>query len=84
MTTTKKRHALCKAYRDEQKTYEPACDTLRKARKLMAISRERLAARMGIPEIILEKYENGAIRIPNSVMLKIFMFGLDFWCEQDL
>jgi len=83
MTASKKRKLLRQAYMAEQNTYAPAYETLRKARMCLGISQERLAERMGISDAIWQKYENGALRIPGSVMLKIFMFGLDFWCERD-
>ena len=51
---------------------------------LMGISKERLSARMGVQPNMWAKYENGALRIPDRLMLKIFTFGLDFWCERDL
>ena len=34
--------------------------------------------KIGIPEEVWIKYENGGVRIPESLMLKIYMFGLDF------
>ena len=84
MAISKKRKAQLKNYASEFDAYSPACKTLRYARIMLGISQDRLATRLGIPKNIWIKYETGALRIPDSMMLKIFMFGLDFWCERDL
>lgn len=36
---------------------------------------------MGIPKSLLHKFEFGKARMPSSLLLKIFMFGLDFWTD---
>lgn len=54
---------------------------LYQARTLLGVSRQELSAEMGIPNYVLRKYETGQMRIPASFLLKIFMFGLDFWTE---
>ncbi len=84
MRKTNARKACIHSHKVEQNTYRPACETLKKARMLMGISKERLSARMGVQPNMWAKYENGALRIHDRLMLKIFTFGLDFWCERDL
>lgn len=54
---------------------------LSQARRLIGVSRQTLAAEMGISNSLLRKYETRQLRIPNSVLLKIFIFGLDFWTD---
>lgn len=83
MSLSKKRKQLLITYKNEQNAYSPACHILRHARQLLGISKARIAARMGVPESMWQKYENGGLRIPESLMLKIYMFGLDFWCERE-
>lgn len=84
MSISKKRKENIEMFLAEFESYAPAGETLRTARRCLGISRRRLAVRMGIRNSVLTKYENGSLRIPSSMMLKIFMFGLDFWCERDL
>lgn len=52
-----------------------------RARHMMGISRQQMAQYMGIPNPLLRKFEYSMIQIPNSFLLKIFMFGLDFWSD---
>ena len=54
---------------------------LKNARSLMGVSRHLLANRMGISHETLEAYEKGTQRIPNSILLKLYMFGIDFWID---
>ncbi len=54
---------------------------LYRARRLLGVSRQMMAAEMGIPQPLLRKFEFGDIRMPSSFLLKIFMFGLDFWTD---
>ncbi len=84
MVMSQRRRKQLDTYKQEQKTYSPACKTLRDARSMLGISKARMAQKIGVPEELWVKYENGAVRIPESLMLKIYMFGLDFWCERDL
>ena len=83
MVMSQKRKTLLDMYRREQQTYSPACKTLRDARSMLGISKARMAKKIGIPEEVWIKYENGGVRIPESLMLKIYTFGLDFWCERE-
>lgn len=52
-----------------------------RARRLLGVSRQMMAAEMGIPQPLLRKFEFGQLRMPSSFLLKIFMFGLDFWTD---
>lgn len=52
-----------------------------RAREMLGVSRQQMAAYMGIPNSILRKIEYSEIRMPTSFLLKIFMFGLDFWAD---
>ena len=52
---------------------------LKTSRSLVGVSRETLARRMGIDVELLVQYENDKRRIPNMILIQIFMFGLDFW-----
>jgi len=52
------------------------------ARRQLAISRTELAQRMNIPLEIYSKYEHCKLRVPNTLLLKILMFGLDFWGDK--
>jgi len=54
---------------------------LYRARRLLGVSRQMMAAEMGIPQPMLRKFEFGELRMPSSFLLKIFMFGLDFWTD---
>ncbi len=54
---------------------------LYRARCLLGVSRQQMAEYMGIPSSLLSKFEYGKLRIPPSFLLKIFMFGLDFWTD---
>lgn len=54
---------------------------LSRARRLLGVSRQMMAAEMGVPQSILHKFESGELRMPTSMLLKIFMFGLDFWSD---
>lgn len=54
---------------------------LSRARRLLGVSRQMMAAEMGIPQSLLRKFEFGDLRMPTSMLLKIFMFGLDFWSD---
>lgn len=54
---------------------------LRNARAFMGVSRELLARRMGISYETLEAYERGRRRIPNTILIKLYMFGIDFWID---
>lgn len=52
-----------------------------RARQMMGVSRQLLAEEMGISRALLRKYECSEVKIPASFLLKIFMFGLDFWTD---
>lgn len=52
------------------------------ARRQLNVSRDTLAGRMNIDSKILRKMEHDQIRVPNTLLLKIFMFGLDFWTDK--
>lgn len=52
------------------------------ARKQLGISRTELAGRMNIPIETYSKYEHCKLRIPNTLLIKIMMFGLDFWGDK--
>ena len=52
-----------------------------RARELLGVSRQQMAEYMGIPSSLLSKFEYGKLRMPASFLLKIFMFGLDFWAD---
>ena len=52
-----------------------------RAREMLGVSRQQMAAFMGIPNSMLRKIEYGEIRMPASFLLKIFIFGLDFWAD---
>jgi len=52
-----------------------------RARRMLGVSRQMMAAEMGIPNSLLSKFEYGKLRMPSSFLLKIFMFGLDFWAD---
>lgn len=54
---------------------------LYRARRLLGVSRQLMAAQMGIPQPLLRKFEFGEAKIPSSFLLKIFMFGLDYWTD---
>lgn len=59
----------------------PPKKLLKTARSFMGVSRKLLAQRMGITYETLQAYENGNRRIPNSILLKLYMFGIDFWID---
>ena len=52
-----------------------------RARRLLGVSRQLMAQEMGISQSLLRKFEFGEVKIPSSFLLKIFMFGLDFWAD---
>ena len=52
------------------------------ARRQLHVSQTELAARMNIDINIYRRYERNKLRIPNTVLLKIFMFGIDFWADK--
>lgn len=52
-----------------------------RARETLGVSRQQMAQYMGIPNFMLRKIEYGEIRMSTSFLLKIFMFGLDFWAD---
>ena len=52
-----------------------------RARELLGVSRQQMAEQMGIPRTMLRKFEFGELRMPTSFLIKIFMFGLDFWAD---
>ena len=52
---------------------------LKNARRSMGLSRDYLAAKLGVTEKRLTQYENGCCAIPTYLLLRIFMFGLDFY-----
>lgn len=54
---------------------------LYRARELLGVSRQQMAQHMGIPSSMLSKFEYEKLRMPNSFLIKIFMFGLDFWAD---
>ena len=55
---------------------------LRNARVFMGVSRGLLAERMGISYETLTDFEMGRRRIPNSILIKLYMFGIDFWMDK--
>lgn len=54
---------------------------LYRARRLLGVSRQLMADQMGIPRPLLRKFEFGEVKMPSSFLLKIFMFGLDYWTD---
>ena len=52
-----------------------------RARQTLGVSRQLMAQEMGISQSLLRKFEFGEVKIPASFLLKIFMFGLDFWAD---
>lgn len=57
------------------------CALLGRARRTLGVSRQLMAQEMGISQSLLRKFEFGEVKIPSSFLLKIFMFGLDFWAD---
>lgn len=51
------------------------------ARAMVGMTRKSLARRMGMDEELLAEYESGTRQMPNTMLLKLFLFGLDMWTE---
>ena len=59
----------------------PPSVLLYRARQMLGVSRQILAEEMGISRAVLRKYERGELKMPSTFLLKIFMFGLDYWTD---
>ena len=76
-----KRMIVSRDIADKFSKNHPPYEILRNASIMLGVSRKMLAEEMGMSPEVLHKLESGKLRMSPSFMLKIFMFGLDFWAD---
>ena len=77
-----KRQKLRRAIlRDEFDTFITAGRLLKNSRAMLGVGTEFISKKMGINSRLWARYENDRVKIPNTILLKIFVFGLSFWCN---
>ncbi len=54
----------------------------RLARRATGYSRNAIATKMGVPDEIWFQYERGTRPIPHCVLIKLLMFGMDFYLHR--
>lgn len=54
---------------------------LRFSRKAMGLSQASIAKFMGVSQIEWITYERNRKLIPANIIMKLIMFGMDFWCN---
>ena len=77
-----KRQKLRRAIlRDEFDAFITAGRLLKNSRAILGVGTEFISKKMGINSRLWARYENDRVKIPNTILLKIFVFGLSFWCN---
>ena len=77
-----KRQKLRRAIlRDEFDTFITAGRLLKNSRAMLGVGTEFISKKFGIDHRQWQQYENDRVKIPNTLLLKIFVFGLSFWCN---
>ena len=77
-----KRQKLRRAIlRDEFDTFITAGRLLKNSRAMLGVGTEFISKKFGIDHRKWQQYENDRVKIPNTLLLKIFVFGLSFWCN---
>lgn len=66
---------------DEFDAFITAGQLLKNARRILGVGTEFISKKMGISSRLWARYENDRVKIPNTILLKIFVFGLSFWCN---
>ena len=67
--------------RDEFDAFITAGRLLKNSRAMLGVGTEFISKKMGINSRLWARYENDRVKIPNTTLLKIFVFGLCFWCN---
>ena len=67
--------------RDEFDAFITAGRLLKNSRAILGVGTEFISKKMGINSRLWARYENDRVKIPNTILLKIFVFGLSFWCN---
>ena len=67
--------------RDEFDTFITAGQLLKHATRILGVGTEFISKKMGVNSRLWARYENDRVKIPNTILLKIFVFGLSFWCN---
>ena len=77
-----KRQKLRRAIlRDEFDAFITAGRLLKNSRAILGVGTEFISKKFGIDHRKWQQYENDRVKIPNTLLLKIFVFGLCFWCN---
>ena len=62
-------------------TITPVGTIIRTTRKCMGLTPAFVAKCLGVSECTLNMYEHNRTPVPTHIIIKLMMFGLDFWCR---
>ncbi len=68
-----------KIVRSTYGTTKTVGDMIKQARISLGLSRAYVAYRMGVAEVTWHKYEYDKLVVPSHILIKLFMFGFDFF-----